>query len=56
MVQAFTSAAIRPALQCVRVSSKAECAQKLTVSLFIKSATQLTQNVLITLTNVPFKL
>lgn len=30
MAQAFTSAAIRPALQCVPVSSKAECAQKLT--------------------------
>ncbi|KAK9973321.1 hypothetical protein ABG768_024057 [Culter alburnus] len=30
MAQAFTSASIRPALQCVRASSKAECAQKLT--------------------------
>uniref|UniRef100_A0A9J8BF87 Serotransferrin n=2 Tax=Cyprinus carpio TaxID=7962 RepID=A0A9J8BF87_CYPCA len=30
MAQAFTKAAIRPALQCVLSSSKAECAQKLT--------------------------
>ncbi|KAG1940982.1 melanotransferrin [Pimephales promelas] len=29
MSQAFTSASIRPAIQCVRVSSKSECAQKL---------------------------
>lgn len=35
MSQAFTSASIRPAIQCVRVSSKAECAQKLTVSLSV---------------------
>jgi len=33
MSQAFTSASIRPAIQCVRVSSKSECAQKLIVSL-----------------------
>uniref|UniRef100_A0A671RWX6 Serotransferrin n=1 Tax=Sinocyclocheilus anshuiensis TaxID=1608454 RepID=A0A671RWX6_9TELE len=42
--QAFTSAAIRPALQCVRVSSKAECAQKLTkkeVEAFSASANEI---------------